>query len=397
MIDDLRDLARIGATDSGGITRRAFSRQYQEAAQWLANRMASSGLSVRTDAVGNVIGRLGPANGPVVLSGSHIDTVPEGGWLDGAYGVLAALECARVLGESRNSMRCAFEVAAFVDEEGAYVSLLGSRAMVGSLAFDELAAAECDGETLRSAMEACGLELARFPEAQRRRNDIAAYIELHIEQGPVLERQSAPIGIVEGIVGVLVTEFTFTGSADHAGTTPVEARRDALRAAAAFMTTYYEAVEGDVTVRATFGAIHVLPGVSNVVPRIARLTLDLRSLDAPRIDERSREARTIAERVARQHRVRVEACRLSYDAPAIMSNHVMEAIEASCGDAGLSWLRMSSGAGHDAQSFSNHFASGMIFVPSRGGASHRADEETDEAQLCAGAQVLLGTVRRFCT
>jgi hydantoinase/carbamoylase family amidase len=397
MIDDLRDLARIGATDSGGVTRRAFSRQYREATQWLADRMVSSGLSVRTDTVGNVIGRLGPPNGPVLLSGSHIDSVPEGGSLDGAYGVLAALECARILDESRIPMRCAFEVAAFVDEEGAYVSLLGSRAMAGTLAIDELAAAECDGETLRSAMAACGLELTRFEEARRRRDDIAAYIELHIEQGPVLERQNAPIGIVEGIVGVFLGEFTFTGRADHAGTTPMEARRDALRAAAAFMTAYYDAIERDVAVRATFGTIHALPGASNVVPRVARLTLDLRSLDPARIEERSRDARTIAERVGQQHRVGVELRRVSYDPPATMSNDVMEAIEASCADLGVSWLRMSSGAGHDAQSFATHWPTGMIFVPSRGGASHRPDEQTDEAELCAGANVLLRTVGRFCT
>ena len=398
LLRDLKELARIGAQPDGGITRRAFSSEYGEAVRWLVERMSEAGLVARVDAVGNVIGRFGPRDGPAVVSGSHIDTVPSGGWLDGAYGVVAALECARAMKEAGLTLKRAFEVVAFVDEEGAYFSLLGSRAFVGTLNAPQLEAAkDTSGFPLHSAMRQLGMDGARYAEARRAPGELTAYVELHIEQGPVLEQKKVQIGIVEGIVGILVVHYQFTGSADHAGTTPMSMRRDALRCAAEFITGAYETLSernsGDA--RFTFGAVEVLPGASNVVPRSARITQEIRSLAAGTIEEMFGASQRLAQEVSSRYGIELEVQRVSYNSPSKMAPEVMEAIEDSCSAARASSLRMASGAGHDAQSLAAHCAAGMIFVPSRRGASHRPDEATDERDLALGAEILLRTVRKF--
>jgi hydantoinase/carbamoylase family amidase len=216
LLADLEALARFGHTARGGVSRRAFSPAYMGAQAWLLDRVRA-GLDARLDPIGNVVGRVGPP-GPAVL-GSHIDTVPEGGPLDGAYGVLAALECARTVVEAGLVPRRALEIVAFVDEEGAYLSLLGSRGMVGRLTAEELATAiDPDGHALAEAMRAAGLDPGTALAAARRADALVAYVELHIEQGPLLERLGVPIGVVEGIVGIAETDYHFLGAADHAGT-----------------------------------------------------------------------------------------------------------------------------------------------------------------------------------
>jgi hydantoinase/carbamoylase family amidase len=397
LLRDLHALARIGRQPSGGVTRRSFSTEYREAVQWLLNLMTQAGLAARLDAVGNVIGRLGPQRAAAVISGSHIDTVPDGGWLDGAYGVLAGLECARVLREADVDLKHAFEVIALIDEEGAYLSLFGSRAISGALTGAEIGAArDLRGAPLKEAMVRFGLDPARFEEARREPSDLLAYVELHIEQGPVLEQRQVQIGIVEGIVGILVAEYRFTGSADHAGTTPMDARHDALRCAAEFVSACYaQRWTEQAGARFTFGALEVLPGVSNVVPRSARLTQEIRSLDSDVIERLFEASRKLAEEAAGRLHIGLEIRRVAYNEPALMSAPVMEAAEVSCSEAGVSWIHMPSGAGHDAQSFARCCPAGMIFVPSRRGASHRPDEETDERDLAAGANVLLRTVYRL--
>jgi N-carbamoyl-L-amino-acid hydrolase len=398
LLDDLKSLSRIGAQGSGGITRRSFSPAYAEAVYWLLDRMSKAGLAARVDSVGNVIGRLGPERGCAVVSGSHIDTVPDGGWLDGAYGVLAALECARALQEADFELARAFEVVAFVDEEGAYSSLLGSRAWVGTLTMAEIKAARDEfGVPLEHAMQALGLDAHRYREARRTPENTAAYIELHIEQGSVLEQKGTDIGIVEGIVGILVSEYEFVGSADHAGTTPMNMRHDALRCAAEFITAAYanfsERKPGDP--RFTFGAVEALPGVSNVVPRSARLIQEIRSLSRESIEALFASSEDLAREISQREGIELKIRRLSYNAPSPLSERVMGAIEQSCSQLGVSSMRMPSGAGHDAQSLAPHCEAGMIFVPSRRGASHRPDEATAETALEIGANVLLGTIRRF--
>lgn len=395
LFGDLRTLARIGRQPSGGLCRRAFSPEYGDAARWLVERMVQAGLAARIDAVGNVVGRLGPPQAPALVSGSHIDTVPDGGWLDGAYGVLAALECARALRETNASLRHGFEVMALVDEEGAYSSLLGSRAITGAVSREEIATArDLNGIALEAAMRQRGLDPERFAEARRPPSDFLAYVELHIEQGPVLEQRGIEIGVVEGIVGILVVEYQFTGSADHAGTTPIEMRRDALRCAAEFISESYAQLPlpSRRDLRFTFGAIEVLPGASNVVPRSARVIQEIRSLDAGAIEELFDASRKIAEGAAAKLHIHLATRRVSHTAPATMDEGVMAAVEAACAEARVSCARMPSGAGHDAQSFARCCPAGMIFVPSQRGASHRPDEQTAEADLARGADILLRTV-----
>lgn len=397
LLGDLRSLARIGCQQSGGITRRAFSPEYQDAVRWLLERMREARLAPWVDAAGNVFGRLGPRDAKAVIAGSHIDTVPDGGWLDGAYGVLAALECARALQEADIQLRHALEVAAFADEEGSYLSLLGSRAVVGALGEAEVSAArDGRGMPLEQAMRQCGLDPARLHEARRDPAGFHAYLELHIEQGPVLEQRGVRIGVVEGIAGILLNQYRFTGSADHAGTTPIELRRDALRCAAQFITTIYErVVQSGHDVRVTFGALDVLPGATNVVPRSARLMQEIRSLDTRLIEEWSAVSQHIAANIGTRLGIDVDVVRVTYDEPVSLSEPVIHEVEGGCDEAGIPWLRMTSGAGHDAQSFAHCCPTGMIFVPSRRGASHRPDEETAEADLGLGAEVLMRTVRRL--
>ncbi len=235
------------------------------------------------------------------------------------------------------------------------------------------------------------------PEAARRPEEIAAYLELHIEQGPVLEREGLAIGIVEGIVGILSSDVTFNGQADHAGTTPLPLRRDAFRGAADYVTRAYSAFEAEAgpDMRLTFGAVEVVPGAGKVVPARARLRQEIRGLRAEAIDALYAANADLAHQVAAAHGLEVTLDRHPMDQPASMSPRLTGLIEATCRDLGLPARRMPSGAGHDAQVMAQATEAAMIFVPSRGGASHRADEWTAPEDLVNGAEVLLRTAARL--
>ena len=394
LMADIEALARIGVSPAGGLERRTFSAPWLEACDWLRTRMHEAGLAVRVDAAGSVIGRLGPATGPALLIGSHIDTVPSGGPLDGAYGVLAGLEVARVLAATAPGI--ALEVVAFADEEGAWYDLFGSRAMTGTIDAAELErVVAADGTTMVAAMHRCGLDHTRIGEAARPASDLLGYLELHIEQGPVLEDCGVPIGVVDGIVGIMHTDFEFSGRADHAGTTPMDIRRDALRATADFVTRAYGllATHAATTTRMTYGHITVTPNAANVVPARVLLREELRDLDAGRMHALAAHTRRLAAEVAAAHELRVNATEMDVSAPALMAPAMVARIESACTGRGLAFRRLPSGAGHDAQIMAGACPAGMIFVPSRGGASHRPDEWTDPAALARGAEVLLDAAR----
>ncbi len=267
LFSDLNELARFGAERTGGISRTAFSPAFVEAQAWLLQRMADAGLAVRIDAAGNVIGRHGP-QGPAVVSASHIDTVPNGGALDGALGVIAGLEAFRRLKARGHAFDRALEIIAFADEEGEYFSLFGSRAMLGLVTPEEITAAlGGKGKSLTEALREAGLDPTKVAHARRSKRDFHAYVELHIEQGPVLERLGRFVGIVTNIVGIEVTEFAFTGRPDHSGTTPLDMRQDALRAAVEFCKACYDlARAADPALRLNFGALSITPKALNVVP-----------------------------------------------------------------------------------------------------------------------------------
>jgi N-carbamoyl-L-amino-acid hydrolase len=397
---DVEGLAEIGRDPSGGWSRPAWSPPHEEARAWLLARLRAAGLETRVDAAGNVFGRLpgGDPGAACVMTGSHIDTVPRGGPLDGALGVLAGLECLRAIKAAGVALARPLEVAAFSDEEGRFYGLFGSRAMTGGLDL-ELAARlrDPDGLPLPEAMRRAGFDLARAPEARRDPRTIAAYVELHIEQGPWLEEAGVPIGVVEAIVGIRRHRLTFLGQPDHAGATPMDRRRDAFFAAADYATRSRAAVLRGGRGRAvtTIGVVQVEPGVANIVPARAALLQELRDPDPKVLDRLARANARGARRAARRHGLAVEVEELMRVAPMPMAPRVMTAIEGAAAELGLGTRRMPSGAGHDAQVLAAVTEAGMVFVPSQGGRSHRPDEWTDWPAIEPGANVLLGALLRL--
>lgn len=398
LIADLAALGQIGALEAGGIDRPVYSQPYREAVDWLKDAMAVAGLRVREDAAGNVIGRIGP-DGPALVCGSHIDTVPSGGIYDGALGVLAGLECARTLRIEEGRLDLAFEVVAFVDEEGAFLSLLGSKAMTGRLLPAEISnAVGRDGRLLRDAMSSYGLDPSRIHQSARPKREFAGYIELHIEQGPILESESTNIGIVDAIFGIRSNVWTLTGAARHAGTTPLKDRHDALRAAAEAIVDAFASLSAAQwqDVRLTFGDVKVLPGARNVVPGLVRVVQEIRAKDLATMDEIEKITASVFAARARAHRATLETVTQVDDAPTVLSPMMTARIEESCRAGGRSYRHMISGAGHDVQAFANICEIGLIFVPSRNGISHHPDEYSDPDHIKIGLDVLYRTCCARC-
>src|SRR5215813_13000799 len=333
----INTLARFGALPGGGVTRMCWSPPHEEARAWLLGEMRAAGLETWVDPAGNIFGAIGVRairpETPVVLTGSHIDTVPEGGILDGALGVLAGLECLHAIKESRTSHAKPLVVAAWSDEEGRYGSLFGSRAFCGMLEgarIDEMAAV--DGVRLVDAMARAGFDAHRATEAKAPAGAVGAYVELHIEQGPRLEEAGIPIGVVEAIVGVRRSRVIFLGQADHAGTTPMERRRDAFLAAAEFALKAREHVvsRGSSVSVTNIGVVRVHPGASNIVPGRAELLHEMRDPDPAVLERLAKECAALAERVAAERQLRVEIRPLSATTPAQCSARVQATIETAC-------------------------------------------------------------------
>ena len=395
-------LARFGALPGGGVTRPCWSPAHEEARAWLLAEIETAGLAPWVDRAGNVFGGLGLSalepQTPAVLTGSHIDTVPEGGILDGALGVLAGLECLQTIREAGAAPRKPLGVVAWSDEEGRYGSLFGSRAFCGRLdaaAIPTMAAV--DGERLVDAMQRAGFDPLRAPEAQVPRGAVDAYVELHIEQGARLEEAGIPIGVVDTIVGVRRARVVFHGQADHAGTTPMERRRDAFLAAADYALKARELVvtRGGPRAVTNFGVVHVHPGASNIVPGRAELVHEMRDPDVAVLERLARDCAGLAQDVARARSITAEIRPMSATTPAPCAPRVQSAVEAASGGLGLAWERLYSAAGHDAQNLAAITDAGMIFIPSRGGRSHRVDEMSDAAAIERGANVLLHTLLRL--
>ena len=388
-------LSRFGRNPDGqGISRSCWSPAHESARAWLIREMKRAGLATWVDPAGNTFGRLG--EGPTaVMTGSHIDTVPRGGPLDGALGVLAALECLHTLRERRIATRLPLTVAAWSDEEGRYAGLFGSRAFTGRLDPGAIPGYRSpDGERLVDAMKRVGFDARKAPRARVDPATVEAYVELHIEQGPRLEAAGIPIGVVTGIVGSRRSRLTFVGQADHAGTTPMAWRKDAFLAAADYALRAREHIvkKGSPASVTNFGRIEISPGASNVVPERAVLLHEIRDLDRRVLERLERDCAALARTVARRRGVRVIVERQTRGVPARCSPRIMEAVEAAARDLRLRTRRMPSGAGHDAQNLARITDSGMLFIPSRGGRSHRPDEQSDWRAIERGANVLLHTL-----
>jgi hydantoinase/carbamoylase family amidase len=398
---DLAALSVFGRAADGGITRTSYSAADLEARRWLAGRCAEAGLPLRTDGLGNIMIRLVPAGAdpslPAVWTGSHVDTVPQGGAYDGAVGVLSGLECLRRLAEERVALPRPVQLTVFADEEGCYHHLLGSTGLTRGFTGDQLAARRGrDGARLVDALTGAGFDPEAAARAAVRPAEVSAYVELHIEQGPVLEAAGTEIGVVTGIVGMGGGTVAFTGRADHAGTTPMLARQDALRAAGQFLTRLPETA-ASISEQAviTCGLIEVTPGATNVVPATAELQLDYRDIVPSRMDALEAAITEAARQSGEQCHV---AAGVQFDGrvePVQLDGGVEDVVEQSALSLGYSTRRMPSGAGHDAQNMATITRAGMIFVPSVAGRSHTREEYSHPEDVARGANVLLETLIRL--
>jgi N-carbamoyl-L-amino-acid hydrolase len=396
LLSRIERLRAIGATPEGGVQRVAFSAEDVAGRELTASFMAEAGLEVRVDPAGNLIGtRSGRSvDAPVLLMGSHIDTVPNGGALDGAYGVLGAIEVMHTIDDHGLRLHHPAAVVAFTNEEGALGTrgMWGSHAFVGGLLPADLAARDDNGTPVAELLAAVGGDVRRVAVAAWRPEQVAAYLELHVEQGPVLEHRGFQIGVVEAITGRLTVHLVVRGESNHAGTTPMELRKDALVAAARLILAIHGlGGDGGVVRVATVGYCSVEPNAWNVVPAVVTLRVDLRDVRREAIAAALTELRVIAARVALATDTAIEVSPEQVVEPVACARPLRELIEAAANRVGVSWLALPSGAGHDAQVIGAIAPIGMIFVPSRGGKSHVPAEATEPDHLVAGADVLLQT------
>lgn len=347
------------------------------------------------DGAGNVCARLGDADKPAVVIGSHLDSVPAGGMFDGTLGVIAGLECVRVIKEQNITLKHPIEIIATSEEEGRFGGMLGAQALSGALTLDWLEqAADPSGQTLKAAMAHYGLDYHQALHAHRPPGSIKAFIELHIEQGPVLEASGNTIGIVEGISGVFKWLIKLIGKADHAGTAPMHMRSDAFMGLADFAHEIQRIIDEDGTdkTRLTIGRVELKPGYAHTIPGEADFTLVGRDMSEEVIREIADNCRKALSAIARRHRLKFEYEEMSWLAPKDCSQEIMKRIERQSKALGYSYQTMPSGAGHDAQFFTDITPTGMIFIPSVGGVSHAPDEWSHWADVEKGCNVLLNTV-----
>lgn len=383
-------------------TRRAFTDTYLEARAWLQEEFRAAGLEPEVDAGGNLVGRRpgGRPGTPALAAGSHVDTVVGGGRFDGVAGVVAALEVAQALHEGGAALAHPLWVYDFLSEEPSDygTSCVGSRALTGSLSPAMLSARAPGGETLAEAMVRMGGAPASLggplPDAGR----LAAFLELHIEQGPALERSGVRIGVVEGIVAIHRMALTLKGRAGHAGTTPMEQRRDALVGAAEVVQDVWKRARARASKEgfvATVGRLDVLPNGANVVPAEVRMSLEARALSEDAVAAFMEQTRARAQTTASQLGLELEADVIGTTPPVRSDPRLVTALEEACGALGLGHRRMTSGAGHDAMHVARAAPVAMLFVPCREGLSHHPDEHAETADVAAGAAVLLDALRRL--
>ena len=388
-------LARIGGSPQG-VTRLAFTEDDLRGRAYVTRLMQEAGLEVRVDEAGNLSGLLqggSPALAPIVL-GSHIDTVPRAGVYDGVLGVMAAIECVQLLGENGIRTRHPLEVLVFANEEG---GLTGSRALSGRLNPRALEESSRSGMSIRQGIAALGGNPDRISGVIRRPGEVKAFLELHIEQGGSLDSEGTDIGIVEGFVGIRWWDVTVTGSANHAGTTPMNARRDALLAAARLVIAVNRAATSLPGRQvATVGRITAEPGAPNVIPGRVELSLELRDLEESKLDRVFQEIQRRAPAIEQDTGTDIDFTEIDIGVePTLTDPNLQEVIRKTAEALDLSYVRIPSGAAHDAQNMAHIAPSALIFVPSVGGISHSPREFTRPRDVANGANLLLQTLIRL--
>jgi len=387
------ELAKFGIQENGETERVAFSDADIDARKWVISELQQMGLETSIDFVGNIIGiREGKKSDLKPISfGSHIDRVPNGGNYDGCVGSMAALEVIQTLNDNNIKTKHPLEVIIFSNEEG---GVMGSRAMSGHLSEKAFEVVNTTGYSMGEGIMRLGGDTTRIAEVKRKKGNMAAFLELHIEQGGILYKENLDIGIVEGIVGLKWWDVEFTGFANHAGTTPMNARQDALLAAAKFIGAVNETVNSFEGAQvATVGRINAEPGAPNVIPGKVVTSLEIRDLSSEVIEKVFQAIKEKGEEIAKASDVEVEFRPLDTTAdPALTDTSIQKEIENSAKKLALSTNYMPSGAGHDAQDIATIAPTGMIFVPSKNGISHSPKEFTSAEDMANGANVLLNTI-----
>ena len=389
LLADLDHLRTFGAVGNG-VVRPSLSAADLQSRYWLVERMQAFGLDARIDGVGNVLGR-SPNPGPALLVGSHSDTQPRGGWLDGALGVIYGLEVARALAENPATAHLAIDPVSWMDEESTFLGCLGSRSFCGVLDADaEAQAKNADGELLSEALQAAGL--SNVTRERLKPGRYLGYLEAHIEQGPYLEEAGLEIGVVTSIVGIRGCTVRFVGEQNHAGTTPMDRRKDAgvaLFDYAVNIRVLFQSLTGDKTVW-TIGKVQLEPGASSIIPGRAELMLQFRDADEDRLDRMEKAIHSLAEAATRNGPVTVSvASARTPIAPTIMD----AALQQEIADAAEAltpgrWMRMPSAAGHDPMVLAHHLPCAMLFIPSIKGISHDFAEDSKRDDIALGCQVL---------
>jgi N-carbamoyl-L-amino-acid hydrolase len=395
--EDIQSLSEIGRNPQGGISRPSFSKPDLEAREWLKEKIREAELSLRQDGAGNIFGRLGKG-GKTVMAGSHIDTVVNGGMFDGSIGVLSALECLRRIKEENLSLSMPMEVACFTDEEGNLVGdFLGSRAFVGQLDKGKLEQGLTQfGTPLTEILKGTEFTIDSIMEAHRQRPEIEAFLELHIEQGPVLETEDKSIGIVDCIAGKQYRWCSFLGEASHAGTTPFELRHDALLGLADFAlkSTQHVATQHYGS-RLTIGRVSVSPGAFTVVPARADFSLDFRSTSKETLAEIEKYVLKLGEDIASTRGLGFSSLLIDKTDPVVPSSKIMETMKEQAKKMEYPFMTLPSGAGHDAQILASVSEVGMIFIPCEDGISHSPDEKINWEDLERGTNLLLQVLLRL--
>ena len=404
------ELAKIGATVDGGVNRPTFSEAHLAARRWFREQIESAGFEFRTDGAGNHSAFLASSFAPsgaageveaqpkTLLLGSHLDSVPNGGRFDGALGVMAAFEVLRTIKDAGIDLKVNLEAIDFTDEEGTLVGLLGSAAVAGRLHPDALQNPRGGREALLEGMKRSGLSEESMLGATRPKESLAGYLELHIEQGKRLERTGINVGIVSAIVGIWSYRLSFLGRADHAGTTTMDDRLDASLGASEFTLAARDIVINDFRdCVVNIGNMEFSPGAFNIVPAQVDVSLEFRSAEEEKFKRLDSILLGHAREAASRFGLGLKVESLGKHSPSLMDNRVRDTFAIACDDLGFNYMSLTSGAGHDGQSFEGICPVGMIFVPSRDGASHSAREFTEWEDCVNGANVLLQTVLRLAT
>lgn len=399
---DIIELGQIGRNqEDGGVYRMAFTEADMQARKWLINKIEEVDLKASMDGAANVFGlddRAGTRSS--FLIGSHLDSVPCAGVVDGPLGVLAALECMRVIKENNIELKENLELVATSDEEGRFGAMLGSQAICGEVTPEIIrTAADSSGLMLKDAMTAVGLDPQNILHASRHHDLMSGFLEIHIEQGPVLDNKSIDIGVVENISGIFKWKVELIGEANHSGTTPMDMRKDSFQGLCEFANEIPRILEenGSELSRATIGKVEIFPGSPHTVPGRTEFTLVGRDFTDSQMCELEEAFRKALSAISRRRGLMFNFEELSRILPTQCDVSMQNLIESEAKKLGVSYMRMPSGAGHDGQYFGKYMPMGMIFVPSLNGISHSPDEWTSLEHLEIGANLLLKTILRALT